>query len=56
MTNTSTYKQSRIHRYVSGMMFGAVGAVKQWPLIDLFSMDDRGPEPITDIPATNPKL
>ena len=24
MTNTSTYKQSRIHRYVSGMMFGAV--------------------------------
>ena len=56
MTNTSTYKQSRIHRYVSGMMFGAVGAVEQWPLIDLFSMDDRGPEPITEIPATNPKL
>jgi len=56
MTNTSTYKQSRIHRYVSGMMFGAVGAVNQWPVFDLFSMDDQGPGPITDIPTTNPKL
>ena len=56
MTNTSTYKQSRIHRYVSGMMFGAVGAVNQWPVFDLFAMDDEDPGPITEIPATNPKL
>ncbi|MDF1574438.1 MAG: serine hydrolase [Bacteroidales bacterium] len=56
MTNTSTFKQSRIHSYVSRLMFGAVGAVEQWPGIDLFSVDDKGPGPIADIPATNPKL
>jgi CubicO group peptidase (beta-lactamase class C family) len=56
MTNTSTYKQSRIHRYVSGMMFGAIHTVQQWPAIDLFSMDEGHPGPIADIPAANPKL
>jgi CubicO group peptidase (beta-lactamase class C family) len=56
MMNTSTYKQSRIHRYVSSMMFGTVNKVKQWPNYDLFTMEDNGPEPIADIPATNPKL
>ncbi|MCD4711583.1 MAG: beta-lactamase family protein [Bacteroidales bacterium] len=56
MTNTSTYKQSRIHRYVSSMMFGTINAVQQWPVFDLFTMDDNHPGPITDIPATNPKL
>jgi hypothetical protein len=56
MVNTSTYKQSRIHRYVSSMMFGTVNKVKQWPNYDLFTMEDNGPEPIADIPATNPKL
>jgi len=56
MTNTSTYKQSRIHRYVSGLMFGAVNKVQQWPAIDLFTLEDQHPGPITDIPATNPKL
>lgn len=56
MMNTSTYKHSRIHRYVSGMMFNAVNRVHDWPTIDLFSMETGSPEPITDIPATNPKL
>jgi len=56
MTNTSTYKQSRIHRYVSAMMFGSVNKVQQWPGIDLFTMEDNHPGPIADIPATNPNL
>lgn len=56
MTNTSTYKHSRIHRYVSGMMFRAVNRVKEWPAIDLFSLETGTPNPITEIPATNPKL
>jgi CubicO group peptidase (beta-lactamase class C family) len=56
MTNTSTYKQSRIHRYVSALMFGSINKVEQWPHIDLFSMEEDHPGPITDIPATNPKL
>ncbi len=56
MMNTSTYKQSRIHRYVSGMMFGAVNQVEEWPVIDLFTMEANHPNPITEIPATNPKL
>lgn len=56
MMNTSTYKHSRIHRYVSGLMFSAVNRVKGWPEIDLFTMEDNTPNPISDIPATNPKL
>jgi CubicO group peptidase (beta-lactamase class C family) len=56
MINTSTYKHSRIHRYVSNMMFGAVNRVKEWPAIDLFTMEVDSPNPITEIPATNPKL
>lgn len=56
MINTSTYKHSRIHRYVSGMMFGAVNKVNKWPAIDLFTMESDSPNPITEIPATNPKL
>jgi len=56
MLNTSTYKHSRIHRYVSAMMFTTVNRVKHWPSIDLFTMDTDQPNPITEIPATNPKL
>jgi len=56
MTNTSTYKRSRIHKYVSSMMFGAIYGVQEWPAIDLFTMEESQPGPITDIPATNPKL
>jgi CubicO group peptidase (beta-lactamase class C family) len=56
MMNTSTYKHSRIHRYVSSMMFRAVNRVDDWPLIDLFSMESDPLYPITEIPATNPKL
>lgn len=56
MMNTSTYKHSRIHRYVSGMMFNAVNRVDVWPSIDLFTMETDNPNPITEIPATNPKL
>lgn len=56
MLNTSTYKHSRIHRYVSGMMFNAVNRVHDWPTIDLFSIETESPDPIAEIPATNPKL
>lgn len=56
MINTSTYKHSDIHRYVSSLMFGAVSRVNEWPSIDLFSMESESPNPITEIPATNPKL
>jgi hypothetical protein len=38
------------------MMFGNINKVQQWPHIDLFSMDEDHPGPISDIPATNPKL
>lgn len=56
MTNTSTYKHSDIHRYVSSMMFSAVNRVKEWPVVDLFSMESEPVSPISEIPATNPKL
>jgi hypothetical protein len=56
MMNTSTYKHSRIHRYVSGLMFGAVNRVKEWPEFDLFTMEAETQNPIAEIPATNPKL
>ena len=56
MMNTSTYKHSHIHRYVSGLMFTSVNRVKTWPEIDLFSMREEVPHPITEIPAMNPKL
>lgn len=56
LLNTTTYKQSRIHRYVSGMMFSAINHVREWPSLDLFTMEENHPEPISEIPATNPKL
>ena len=56
ITNTSTYKDSRIHRYTSRMMFEAVNKVRHWPMLDLFTIEEAGPHPITEIPATNPKL
>lgn len=56
MTNTSTSKDSRIHSYTSRMMFEAVNQVKQWPMMDLFTIEEASQHPITDIPATNPKL
>lgn len=56
MMNTSTFKHSRIHRYVSGMMFGAVSRVKNWPSIDLFEYSSSNLHPISQIPAINPNL
>ncbi len=56
LTNTSTYKHSRIHRYESSMMFGTINKVNQWPVFDLFSMEEAQPGPIAEIPTTNPKL
>jgi hypothetical protein len=38
------------------MMFEAVNHVKQWPAMDLFTIEDASQNPITDIPTTNPKL
>jgi CubicO group peptidase (beta-lactamase class C family) len=54
--NTSTYKQSRIQRYMSGMMFQAVNSIQDWPDFDLFMVDQMFPQPIRDIPSKNPKL
>jgi len=56
LTNTSTYKDSKIHRYTSRMMFGAVNKVRHWPMLDLFTIEEASQHPITEIPATNPKL
>lgn len=56
MMNTSTSKHSRIHRYVSGMMFRAVNRVNDWPEVNLFGREINPPHPIAEIPATNPKL
>ena len=56
LTNTSTYKQSRIHRYTSSMMFRAVQQVELWPYLNLFMVDQTFPEPISDIPLSNPLL
>jgi len=56
LANTSTYKRGKIHSYVSHMMFDAIYSVENWPMLDLFTMDDKHPGSITDIPATNPKL
>jgi len=56
MMNTSTYKHSRIHSYVSGMMFKSVNRVEEWPEIDLFTVEAEIKDPIGEIPATNPKL
>ncbi len=36
VTNTSTWKRSRIHSEASKTMFRAVGGVKKWPDYDLF--------------------
>jgi len=56
LLNTSTYKQSRIHRYISAMMFGSVSRVKEWPGSDLFMVDMLSPDPILMIPANNSNL
>lgn len=56
LLNSSTYKQSRIHRYTSAMMFAAVQSVELWPFLNLFMVDQAFPEPISDIPLSNPLL
>jgi CubicO group peptidase (beta-lactamase class C family) len=56
LMNSSTYKQSRIHRYTSSMMFSAVQSVELWPFLNLFMVDQAFPEPISDIPLANPLL
>jgi hypothetical protein len=40
LVNTSTYKRSRIHSYMSRTMFHAVSTVKEWPEYDLFNYQD----------------
>lgn len=56
LMNTSTYKESRIQRYTSSMMFRAVNSVKLWPYLNLFLVDKNNPGPITEIPFSNPLL
>ena len=43
--NTTTSKNSRIHRDVSRMMFQAINSVKYWPDNDLFFYDQPTPVP-----------
>ena len=56
LMNTSTYKESRIQRYTSSMMFRAVNSVELWPYLNLFLVDQDYPEPISEIPVSNPLL
>ncbi|MDA3823077.1 MAG: serine hydrolase [Bacteroidales bacterium] len=56
LLNTSTYKQSRIQRYTSAMMFRAINKVELWPYLNLFLVDMNAPEPISEIPESNPQL
>ncbi|MEX0988288.1 MAG: serine hydrolase domain-containing protein [Bacteroidales bacterium] len=56
LMNTSTYRQSRIHRYSSSMMFQAIRNVEIWPYLDLFMIDRQFPEPLAEIPLGNPFL
>lgn len=56
LMNSSTYRQSRIQRYTSAMMFNALKDVEIWPYLNLFLVDQQWPEPITEIPESNPLL
>ncbi|PID91162.1 MAG: hypothetical protein CSA96_09860 [Bacteroidetes bacterium] len=56
LLNTTTQKESRIHRHVSGMMFSAVNHVREWPKLDLFNLKYENPYPIAKIPASSPNL
>jgi len=56
LMNTSTYKQSRIQRYTSSMMFSSIRKVELWPYLNLFLVDQEFPEPISEIPHSNPFL
>ena len=56
LLNTTTYKQSNIHRYVSGMMFSSISKVNEWPEIDLFLVENQAQNSMTKIPFKNPQL
>jgi CubicO group peptidase (beta-lactamase class C family) len=56
LLNTSTYKKSRIQRYLSSTMFGAVNSVDLWPDLNLFMVDQSWPDPINELPENNPNL
>jgi CubicO group peptidase (beta-lactamase class C family) len=56
LMNTSTFRQSRIQRYISSMMFTAIREVDLWPYLNLFLIDQEFPEPLAKIRAANPLL
>lgn len=56
LMNTSTYRQSRIQRYVSSMMFDALREVDLWPYLNLFLVDQEYPDPISILSESNPLL
>jgi CubicO group peptidase (beta-lactamase class C family) len=56
LMNTSTFRQSRIQRYISSMMFTAIREVDLWPYLNLFLIDQEFPEPLAEIRAANPLL
>ncbi len=56
LMNTSTYRQSRIQRYASSMMFDALREVDLWPYLNLFLIDHEYPDPIAILSESNPLL
>ncbi|MFZ5941882.1 MAG: serine hydrolase domain-containing protein [Bacteroidota bacterium] len=56
LLNTTTTRQSHIHRYVSSMMFKAVNSVRQWPGIDLFIPEKKAGDDLSLLMSANPKV
>lgn len=53
LMNTSTYRQSRIQRYISSMMFSAIREVDLWPYLNLFLIEREFPDPLAEFRAAN---
>ncbi len=51
--NTTTWKRSRIHRYISRTMFTAINSIDRWPEKDLFRLQDPLPVPTAYITRIN---
>jgi len=56
LLNTTTSRQSHIHRYISSMMFRAVNSVNEWPEIDLFSPEKNLHDDLSLMLHNNAKL
>jgi len=56
LLNTTTSKESHIHRFISSMMFRAVNSVREWPEIDLFKPDKKADDEISGLLESKQKL